>query len=349
MKGFLELSRDLDSSSSLTLFTFHQNFLQNLLVPTITYSFDLSTPLLPQFLKRYLHFTSRIARINSCGHRIHSSCLCSKFVFALFPCPIRFQIAILSVQVRNVILQVWFQNRRSKFRKEGNRAQSRRNSAPYPLNTNAKRNEELDETKAGHDGYLLDPPAVVPTQPCNCIECTGIDGGDMAEEQQMPVLSPHRQVCKCEECARDPVAQQLQRIQQQQQQHQQRQQQRDWVQIKPDQRQQPEQYRLLKFCDCANCVIELQKSRKMQTEQTLKRAQILEEQQRLESQVVPIQRLKPGIDDNHIRREGRDTPNTLHYEADPYAVNHRKMSNRRSKGQCSCSQCRIDITNFRYY
>ena len=166
----------------------------------------------------------------------------------------------------------------------------------------------------------------------------------MAEEQQMPVLSPHRQVCNCEECARDPVAQQLQRIQQQQQQ-----QQGDWVQIKQDQQQQPQQYRLLKFCNCANCITELQKGGKMQPERTLKRAQILEAQHKLESQVVPIQRPQPRIEENLIRREGRDTPNTLHYEADQYAVNYRKMSNGRSKGQCSCSQCRFDITNFRYY
>lgn len=188
---------------------------------------------------------------------------------------------------------------------------------------------------------LLDPHAVVPTQPCNCIECTRVDGEEMAEEHHMPVLSPHTTVCNCDECRRDPVAQQLQRIQQQQR--------RDRVQIKPDQQPQPQQYRSLKFCECANCVIELRQSGKMHIEEALKRAQILEEQYRTESQVVPVQQLQPRVEDNHIRREGRNTPNTLHYEADPYVVNHRKVSNGRSKGQCSCSQCRIDVTNFRYY
>ena len=246
--------------------------------------------------------------------------------------------------MQNFILQVWFQNRRSKFRKEGNRAQSRGNSAPYPLNTNSRQNEELNETKKDHDRFLPEPPSVVPTQPCNCIECAGVHGRDMAGEPQMPVLSPHRQVCSCEECTRDPVAQQLQKLQQQQQQ-----QQRNWIQIKQDQQQQPQRYGSLKFCDCANCVTELHNSGKIQIERTLKRAQLLEEQQRTESQVVPIQRLQPRLEDHHFRREGRNTPNTLHYEADPYAVKHSKISNRRSKGQCSCSQCHVDVTSFRYY
>jgi len=129
--------------------------------------------------------------------------------FANHQYPTVHQYEALSKQLElpHYVTKVWFQNRRSKSRKEGTREQNRRKFVPYPTNGrpmmesstykhNVLREDELETIKHRLNPTFLQEQA----QRCNCDECVAALRNSTATESSVLPQIPMREACNCGEC-----------------------------------------------------------------------------------------------------------------------------------------------------
>ena len=234
---------------------------------------------------------------------------------------------------------MWFQNRRSKSRKEGTREQNRRNIDPYPIKGQSTIESRTDESKslreAGEERLVMvgmhDPPKLqYQGKHCNCEECV-VASINMAKRNNLQQSVATREVCNCRGCIDNHSANGLTET-------------RLIEHSSIDSRRFQMQYdsqRPDRFCGCEECIIELQK-----LDAAMKRGGATPfafQNTGTADFGIPMQFVQPQSGPGTMRRRG-----TLHYLAVPYKGNYSKHVEGELKRKCSCNNCRANIKSVHY-
>ena len=234
---------------------------------------------------------------------------------------------------------MWFQNRRSKSRKEGTREQHRRNFDPYPIKDQSPVESGTDERKSlrGEAGEqrLMESMHDLPLlqyqgKHCNCDECVAASI-NTAKRSNLAQLVAMKEVCNCRECIDKRSANGL--IETRLTGHGSIDSHR--FQMQYDSR------RADRFCDCDECIAELQK-----IDVAMKRsggAPFAFQNTGTADFGVPMQFMQPQAGPGAMRRRG-----TLHYLALPHKGNYSKHVEGELTQKCDCNNCRANIRGVQY-
>lgn len=217
---------------------------------------------------------------------------------------------------------MWFQNRRSKSRKEGTTEQNRRKYEPYPIKEKPgiydQKNESKVNLREGEErSRMTNPPQSTPLfhsqpKPCECAECVAASMKDPRVARE--ILPPMREACNCGECISKIVARNVsasRSIQERVDQHGSLDQFHYRLQSEPRRQQRP--------CNCQDCLRELQKTVRNREGARQYSSQSTEKI----DLAITARRVQPRND--AVTMEGR---NTLHYLAYQNPIQ-----------KCDCYQC----------
>ena len=270
---------------------------------------------------------------------------------------------VITILLHNISFQVWFQNRRSKFRKEGSRKQIRNNIDPYPVRVKTdslitKEDTPLIRNIPAENGRNQlqnnEKWARMQKETCNCPECInstpasiGLNASKVdVLDRQIPESMPRLEICNCRDCIARTVV-----YRQQQQQHrelqsqftgfneEQRNRARD-VDMKTVLQENNERQKELEnikerdaLCGCAQCNAALQraKNEEMHFKTTVARYHSSE------------QYYQPTFREENFEDKFTKTHGTLHYVPPKLDL----MYDRVQAGQCFCKECISNSSNFK--
>eukprot|EP00795_Rhopilema_esculentum_P002339 gene2339-17976_t len=266
----------------------------------------------------------------------------------------------------NYVTKVWFQNRRSKFRKEGSRKQVRNSIDPYPVRVkndslitkeetplirnipveNDRKKSQNNEQWVGKQKEACNCPECINTHASIALNASKVDVPD----RQIPESMPKLEICNCRDCIARTVV-----YRQQQQQHselqsqftgfneEQREMARD-VDMKTVLREENERQKELEniqerdaLCGCSQCHAALQraKNEEMYFKTTVARYHSSEQYYRPSRETIFHER---NFEDKFTKTHG-----TLHYVPPKLDL----MYDRVQAGQCFCKECTSNSSHFK--
>ena len=235
---------------------------------------------------------------------------------------------------------MWFQNRRSKSRKEGTREHNRRQSYPYPSRSQSViepiTSEKPGLREAGEQKRMeivRGPPFLQKqAKHCHCDECVATSINMNAVERNMSLQSvAMSEICTCGECINKFAGNGSLEM-------------RLAQQSNIDSFRFPIPYRSQKPkrpCNCDECMAELQK---------------IDDRVKIGGATphafhntgtpdvgFPVQFIQPQAGSETTRMRS-----TLHYLAVPYENNYSKHVDSEFKQRCNCNKCHTDIKGSQY-
>ena len=230
---------------------------------------------------------------------------------------------------------MWFQNRRSKSRKEGTREEHRRKCEPYPtpeqenkLGARDELKQRLQEKQETVTMSNMRNASLFLNQQrsCDCRECVAVSACATALEQNPLLVYPHqREVCNCADCINrvsleDRLSPKSSTGKYQYLQH---------AGLHQQQQQQ--------ICRCEDCLEEVARMRGV--------AKKLEESRQMFKVTDWANRVMTQMEPRNGSMAG---PNTLHYWATPNAGNYGRTFDDVAAENCSCDQCRSHLNISRF-